>query len=230
MDTLDKIKKYFTARRGRVVPHPVEGNRRPSMPWKRVYYAKITQVSNNELTADISADDYDQSGRKLTGAPVKMSSASVSLEGLQDPAHVLDMLVRKVDRRFMASFKVRDVKVEDVNPLEKKLQALISPEDRAPGDAPPQEDSIQRVRDYFKAEGNLIIPEFYASQEGIVRARWQHGASFTLWVNFPGKGGLGWTLSFPRVGDHGLLRVSGKCAEDKDIVPVMEKFGIAMKH
>jgi hypothetical protein len=227
----EDLKKYFSIRRGKVLPYSVEGNIRPSMPWKRIYNATIKNVtSQGDVTASLQSLDYNKDGVKIKNVAQKLGDVTVNVENLLDPAHVLEMMARSLDRSYMASFKKREPKIDNFDIVAKKLQDLLIPEKRADGDAPPLDGSLNRALNFFKENpDNLIIPEFYVSQEGIVRARWQHGSSYTLWLNFPEKGTFGWSVSFPRIGDHGLVNVAGKCKEARDIVPFFEKIGIMMR-
>lgn len=223
----EKIFKYFNARIRKKIPLAVQGNSRPSMPWKKIYIAIIQKVERNSISANIMADSYFKTGTKINQSPENLGNVTVSMKGVNSPADILGRMVRKADRRFMSFFPEPEKNDdEEINELDKALSELNN-RDVHPNI--PKKASIERVVNFFKEEDNLLIPSFFVSEGGIIRGRWQHGASYTFWLNFPSEGGLGWTLSFPRISDHGLVRVSGKCGEDKDVVTVAEKFGVAMR-
>ena len=72
----------------------------------------------------------------------------------------------------------------------------------------------------------LIIPEFFCDKEGIIRARWNHGANKTLWLNFPNKVPLGISLHIPKEKNDGLIKMNAKCIDDNDVVYIVENLGI----
>lgn len=220
-------KPYFLARIGRSLTYAGEASR-PSLPPRRDYSIVPRGVDGSFLLATVSWQDVGRNGRKIPGRRGEAPIQRVSLRGLNGPAEALEDLARAADPEFFAGTAppVRDVGAADADAIRKRLAELATVEGRGGDEIAPADWSVSRFMAFWNSHPNLIVPDIFSSKDGTLRARWNHGHDRMLWVNFPEKGPLGWSASFPRSGASGFRKMNARCFDEQDVIPCAELLGI----
>ena len=226
------LKSYFHARIGRTLTWSFEGGSgRFGEPFRREYSYVIIVSEHDSLSAKVCSNDFDKAGRKLTRVDHEYGAVSVSTSGVLTPVQALEDLARAADPAYFERHPrvERSQQADSADGIEAKLKALEQPESRGKGEAPPLPASVERFRKFWAENAGLFMPEVFSSKDGSLRARWQDGHDRTLWINFPDKGPLGWSVSVPRQGASGLRRMNARCPDDQDIVPFAAALGVRCK-
>jgi hypothetical protein len=221
------MKDYFQGRVGRKLPYPVEAIM-PGQVARRDYEITISGISGDTLLINIAWSDLGRDGKKAFGGTTAPKVVKVKMRGLGKPADALEMAARTADPQFFVGhppMKIADPNSE-MNALDVNIAALLTPEGRGADEQEPLTGSIARLRAFMQSTPNILLPQIFSSKDGTIRARWNHGTEKTLWINFPVKGPLGWSVSLPRTGGYGMRKMNARCIEDIDILPMAELLGI----
>lgn len=225
------LKRYFRQRIGKSLNWSFEGKTsRGGLPWRREYSITVRQVTNSGVIALVEAVDFDRRGSRRQGVR-EFGSVDASLASAENPLQALELIARFADPEYFqgreVSFKSRSDVAQDN--LETRIDALKKGDGLGEGDAVPAADSIARLQKFWRENPRLSLPDVFSSKDGTLRARWMSGSGRTLWINFPGKGLLGWSASIPRNGRQGLCKVNARCIDESDIPDVAEMLGIRVK-
>lgn len=229
---VSNLKQYFLSRSGGKLTwsaSPV----RPGGIARREYEIAIHGVGGATnalvLLCSVSWVDLDRNGRRLPGNRAEPKVAKIPLNGLSASVEALEDAARAVDPRFFLGQPTprRGADNSDLDAIQSRLQVLSTPEGRPQGEAAPTPASIARFREFWSAVPGLMVPDLFSSDKGLLRGRWNHGHDRTLWVNFPEKGPVGWSVSVPRDGNYGLRKVNAVCPEDQDVMPLVAMLGVS---
>ncbi len=224
----DALKSYFQTRVGRKMSFDVEaGNAGPIA--KRGYEITVRGLKADVVMFTVEWADYDREGRKSFGGSSEQKVAHVSMKGKSDPTAMLETAAREADPSFFLTrppMRSSDPGA-DSGELEKGIMDLMVPENRGKGEIAPLPGSVARLRAFHGSVPNLVAPQIFSSTDGTIRARWNHGPDKTLWINFPEKGALGWSVSIPRVGGYGMRKMNARCADEQDILAFASMMGIS---
>jgi len=224
---MSELKPYFLSRVGRRLSWPADGAG-DGAAWRR-YDIGVRGVDRDTLLATVGWQDFGRGGHKTSSSPIAESKVvRVTLRGLDSASEALEDAARAADpKAFLGKPPPRrGTGAADSEAIEQRLTALMAPEARSEGEAAPAGGSVARFRAFWTATPGLVAPDIFSSKDGTLRARWNHGAAHTLWVNFPAKGPLGWSVSFPREGASGLRKINARCIDEQDIIPCAAMLGV----
>ncbi|RCK07525.1 hypothetical protein TH5_00095 [Thalassospira xianhensis MCCC 1A02616] len=199
------------------------GSTRFGDPAYRQYTIVIRGLHGLELFATVESSDYDAGDNPISRIPQDHGVARTSLELAFDSMDALESLCRAADTKFFAKHgrdKVPDRSQKVSQGIEQRIAALRKEA------TPPTPQSLDRFLAFWKDQKGTVLPALFTADDGTIRARWQDGANKTLWVSFPAKGQLSWSASIPRVGGHGLCKLSARCPESQDILVFAKLIGI----
>ncbi|SOC21682.1 hypothetical protein [Thalassospira xiamenensis] len=220
------IRQYFMSRIGRNLSWKLTtGSNRFGDPSYRQYTIVVRGLHGLELLATVESSDYDANGNPISRSPQDHGVSKVNLELVYDAMDALEWLCRAADPKFFAKYnrdKVPDRTRKASEGIENRIAALHSNKDVPP----PKPESLERFLAFWKEQKGVVLPALFTAEDGTVRARWQDGANKTLWISFPAKGQLSWSASVPRIGNHGLRKLSARCPDAQDILPLAELLGI----
>jgi hypothetical protein len=224
---MSNLKSYFIQREGKTLAFSFEGGGgRSNLPHRRDYEITPKGISGELLVANVMAHDFDQSGRRISKMKKNYGIVSLPLKGLDNPTSVLDEVVRLADPGYFSNRPRVERRLNPTDVVEAAMASLFLEENREKGEISPRTASVDRFRRFWSKQVNVVPPTLFSSSDGTLRARWVDGASRTLWVNFPDKGPLGWSIAVPRDGDTGMMKVSARCLDDQDILSAARLLGV----
>jgi hypothetical protein len=225
---MSELKPYFLSRNGRKLTYGVDAGR-PGHAARRDYEIVPRGVDGDVLLATVAWLDSDRDGRKMPSSRREAAKpVRVPLRGLDGANEALEDAARLADPEWFAGRPTprRGGGAAEAEALERRVATLADPEARGKDEAAPTPGSVARLRAFWTSVPNLAVPDVFSSATGDLRARWNHGHDRTLWVNFPEKGPLGWSVRLPRDGAPGFVTVNARCIDDQDIVQVAALLGV----
>lgn len=220
-------KAYILKRIGKSIKWSVNGNGSYGQPYRREYDIMPRGLDGMTFICTIQAEDLDKLGNRVTHTPKDFGSISIGIAGLLTPGDVLEEVARHVDPEFFRGTTRKVTKISGgFAEMDKRISELDDIKNRPNGELIPTKESVERLKKFWNENPNLVPPDIFSSKDGVIRGRWQDGANKTFWLSFQDKGPMGITVSIPREGDYGLMRVNLRCIDDQDIIPIVQKLGI----
>lgn len=225
----DKSRRYFLRQIGKTIPFSVTLSSPQRGASRRDYEVTPRGIDGTYLLASIQSRDYAPSGNQVGLSSKQLGQHRIQLSGLPTPGDAVEALCRQVDPD---GFKGKPAQSVALSPeslaadIERLVENLAQPGGRPDDEAPPNMESVARLRAFIDSQPGLVPPAVFSSKDGTVRARWQHGSDRTVHVGFPAIGPLPMTVSFPRTSDYGLVKVNARCIEDSDIPAFCAAIGI----
>jgi hypothetical protein len=220
-------KAYILKRIGKSIKWSVESNGSYGQPYRREYDLMPRGLDGMTLVCTIKAEDFDKLGNRVTHTPMDFGSVSIGIAGLLTPGDLLEEVARHVDPNFFVG-KIRQITKASggLAEMDKRIAELDDIKNRPNGELIPTHESVERLRKFWTENPNLVPPDIFSSKDGVIRGRWQDGANKTIWLSFQATGPMGITISIPRNGNYGLMRVNLRCIDDQDIIPIAQQLGI----
>lgn len=182
------------------------------------------------ITMEIGWSDIDSRGMKIAKSTVAPKEVRIPVGAMSSASEVISAAIESLDASYASKTEKKRAgpgENEISSEMARRILDLNSQENRGDGESAPRNDSIEQFKGFLKLFPNLTTPDIFSSSDGTLRARWNHGVGNTAWVVFPGKQKLiTWSVATPRESAYGLRRISGRCANDEDIMYFIEKLGV----
>ena len=225
----ERSRRYFLRQIGKSIPFSVTLSSPVRGVVRKEYEVIPRGVDGTYLLASVQSRDYGTTGNQIGLSSKAHGQQRMQMAGIPSPGDVVEAMCRMADPE---AFKGRPAQAMAASPegtaseISRLVEALAQPGGRSDDEAPPSQESVARLRAFVDAHNDLVVPAVFSSKDGTVRARWQHGADRTVFVGFPAQGPLPMTVTFPRTGDYGLVKVNARCIEDSDIPSFCATVGI----
>lgn len=225
----EKSRRYFLRQIGKSIPFTVKLSS-PSRGVVHKEYEVIPRgVDGTYLLASVQSRDYGSTGNQIGLSSKGHGEQRLQMAGIPTPGDIVEAVCRMADPDAFKGKAAQAMAASSEgtsSAITKLIEALAQQGGRADDEAPPNQQSVARLRAFVDAHTDLVVPAVFSSKDGTVRARWQHGADRTVFIGFPAQGALPMTVSFPRTSDYGLVRVNARCIEDADIPSFCAAVGI----
>ena len=216
---MSSVKTYFSDRMGRRLAW------QPSKTLPVREYGIIPKSFDGSLLlVSVGYVDIRRDGSRQTMVDQVLGEVKVPL--LSSPAAVLEKAARLIDADRMGIYPEAEDPGSPEAYVKERMTSLLDGKDLSDDEVAATPDSVARFRSFWATEQRLAQPALFSSKDGTIRARWNDGANKTLWISFPAKGPLGWSISIPREGNYGPRRMHAKCSDDRDIIPLAALVGI----
>ena len=224
----DSPKQYFMRRIGKPVPFIVEFSPPVRGVMRREFEITPRGMDGTYLLAGVTSRDFSVKNVATALTSTSLGQVRFQTAGIPTPGDIVEAICRSVSPQ---SFRGKPEQViaggdETVALIRQSIEALQKPGGIPEGDAAPAHESILRIMKFAEARPDIVAPAVFSSKDGTLRARWQHGADRTLFVAFPATGPLPLTLSIPRQGNYGMIKVNARCLDDDDIPQFAATVGI----